>query len=61
MRDGARRRPGRPSLDGRDPSVSVHLRLPARVYLDLARRAQVAGCSVPERLRRDLVPLRYRK
>jgi hypothetical protein len=42
------RRRGRPRLDPTDESVSIHLRIPARTYDALYRRARVHRCSVPE-------------
>jgi hypothetical protein len=55
--------PHRPPLDPQHPSTSVHLRLPAPQYDDTYHRAQSAGVSVPEQLRRDLqaATFRYQK
>lgn len=47
-------KPGRPPLDSRDPSVSVHLRLPAHEYDRLYARASAARVTVPELLRQQL-------
>ena len=46
------RRRGRPPLDPRDGSVSIHLRVPARQYDLMDRAAQHAKVSVPEIIRR---------
>jgi len=57
QRDQGRGR-GRPRVDPDDQSVSVHLRLPARDYDDLYRRASGARdgkVSVPEYIRRRLL------
>ena len=47
---------GRPPIDRAEggASVPVNVRLPSRQYDEAYQRARVAGCSVPEILRRDL-------
>jgi len=49
-----RRKPGRPPLDPTDPSVVVTLRMPARVFEAVCRRAAAARLTVPEVIRRAL-------
>jgi hypothetical protein len=48
----AERPNGRPPLSRGDPSVSVHVRVPASRYDAAYARASRAGISVPEYLRR---------
>jgi len=48
------KRPGRPSLDPRDPSVRVNLSLPGKGYDDLYTKARVERVSVPELIRRHI-------
>jgi hypothetical protein len=48
------KRPGRPPLDAEDPSVDVHLRLPAKQYDEAFERAQRERVTVPELIRRAL-------
>lgn len=48
------RPPGRPPLDDDDESVPVHLTLTASDYDEAYQRAQQAGVSVPEIIRRDV-------
>jgi hypothetical protein len=45
---------GRPPLAVNDPSVSVHVRLPARQYDAVYQRAQHARVSMPEYVRRAI-------
>ena len=45
-------RPGRPSIDPHESSVSTHVRLPATQYDNLYQLAQRERCSVPELIRR---------
>jgi hypothetical protein len=49
-----RRRPGRPRLDPDNPTVSVHVRLPAKQYDDASKAARDRRMSVPELVRRAL-------
>jgi len=48
------KRTGRPPIDEEDASVPVCVSLPGRQYDALYTRAQAAGVSVPEVIRRDL-------
>jgi len=48
------KRTGRPPIDDDDDSVPVCLSLPARQYDAICDRAQAAGVTVPEVIRRDL-------
>lgn len=51
--DHPARRPGRPALDAADtPSVSVHVRIPARQYDAVYQAASSSRVSVPELIRR---------
>jgi hypothetical protein len=45
-------KPGRPPVDKDDPSVSVHVKVPAKTYDMLYADARAARVSVPELLRR---------
>jgi hypothetical protein len=47
-------RPGRPPLDKDDPSVSVCVRFPAKVYDRVYARAQRDRVSIPEVIRRQV-------
>jgi hypothetical protein len=49
------KRTGRPPIDDDDDSVPVCLSLPARQYDAIFDRAQAAGVTVPEVIRRDLL------
>jgi hypothetical protein len=49
-----RRPPGRPPLDRSDPSASVHVRLPARQFDELYRRAQHERTSMAAIIRRAI-------
>ena len=55
--DGSRIR-GRPPLDRRDTSVSVHVRLPARAYDRMYQQAKDAKVTVPEVIRRRMAETR---
>ena len=46
------RRFGRPPLDADDPSVTVNVRLPSKVYDKVYQAAQRERCGVPEVIRR---------
>ena len=49
-----KRRPGRPPLDVREPSVPVCLKVSGPQYNDLTERAKRERVSVSELIRRDL-------
>jgi hypothetical protein len=49
-----KRAPGRPPLDDDDPSVDVHLRMPAKQYDATYDRARRERMSVPELIRQDI-------
>lgn len=55
------RPPGRPPLDDDDDSVPVHVTLTARDYDAAYQRAQQAGVSVPEIIRRDMRTAQQKK
>jgi hypothetical protein len=48
------RPPGRPPLRRGEPSVSVHIRVPASQYDRLQQQAQAARGSIPDLIRRRL-------
>jgi hypothetical protein len=48
------RKPGRPPLDDRDPSVNVSIKMPSRQYDALFEQAQRERVSLPEVIRRRL-------
>jgi hypothetical protein len=54
------RRPGRPPLDPSGASVPVHVKLSPSQYDATYLRAQRAGVSVPEILRRDAQRAEFR-
>lgn len=45
---------GRPPVDPDDPSVPVHVKLPATQYDQVCHKAQQAHVTVPEWIRRAL-------
>lgn len=63
MMKPVKRTPGRPPLDDEDPSVGVYVSLPSKDFDDICRRAQDAGVSAAEIIRRDLQDreLKYKK
>jgi len=50
------RTPGRRPLDPRDPSVAVTIRMPAKAFEAVCRRAAAARVTVPELIRRAIRP-----
>jgi hypothetical protein len=48
------RRPGRPPLDRREPSITMGFRVPAKKYDELYARARDARMSVSEYIRDQL-------
>jgi hypothetical protein len=54
------RRRGRPPVNDGDPSVSVCVTMPSKQYDAYTKRAEYEDVSVPEIIRRDLVPPRTR-
>lgn len=49
-----KRPPGRPPLDDDDPSTSVTVKVPSKMYDYLYERSQRERVSVPEIIRREL-------
>jgi hypothetical protein len=48
------KRQGRPPLDKEDPSVSVNVRVPGKLYDRMYERAQRERVTIPELIRRNL-------